>query len=590
MEEPYNDRSMPLETGHSAGAARDQDDLESFKPAEMDYYAVLNVSRTALDVEIKEAFERLSRVFHPDKHHSLSSKESALAKFHIINRAFEVLSNPRLRVAYDVYGEEGLSSKREVGHRVKTPLETMDDFARLAREKKQLELENLVRSRSDIVINLNASRVFENYQSPSALRSRKKSDRFSVLDTLGRTEIMQLYMKNSFETNFGPRTQVILGGNMTSRSGTGSGNITGTVRHSFSDKMAMEIGSSLLNPRASIIKGTYHIDPLTFVSGTARLRGSQGPAPVVMTFGRRITKGATGYITYRSGDWALGSWGPIADDRRDYSSMSLGVTSTDTKEAYQMELQAGERQSHVLVDRTWTMDDITRIRIGANLSSNTGLSASIGGDRRITQYTKLGLAVEIGFQGGIAFNVKVMRLGQSVTVPIMLSTEFNPKMAFWTALAPIFTIAALDFGYIRPKRRRERVEKLKELRKVHADFIANQKKEAEEASNLLRESTSRKTKVEQDNDGLVIVEAIYGNLNAGLVADVTIAVQALVNNSQLAMPGGHSKNHILGFYDPCLGEKKQLRIRYEFQRRMHEVVVEDLAHVVLPVRAHLIAP
>ena len=44
------------------------------------------------------------------------------------------------------------------------------------------------------------------------------------------------------------------------------------------------------------------------------------------------------------------------------------------------------------------------------------------------------------------------------------------------------------------------------------------------------------------------------------------------------------KNHILGFYDPCLGEKKQLRIRYEFQERMHEVVVADMDHVALPIR------
>jgi len=45
-----------------------------------------------------------------------------------------------------------------------------------------------------------------------------------------------------------------------------------------------------------------------------------------------------------------------------------------------------------------------------------------------------------------------------------------------------------------------------------------------------------------------------------------------------------SKNHILGFYDPCLGERKQLRIRYEFQERMHEVVVADMDHVALPIR------
>lgn len=136
---------------------------------------------------------------------------------------------------------------------------------------------------------------------------------------------------------------------------------------------------------------------------------------------------------------------------------------------------------------------------------------------------------------------RVMRLGQSVTVPIMLSNEYSPKFAFWAAVVPFCTLAALDLGYVKPKRRRERAQKLQELRHVHAEFIANQKKEAEEAVNLLKDSTARKTKQEQEKDGLVVVEAVYGNLNAGIIADVTIAVQALVNNSQLLMPGGHSK-------------------------------------------------
>lgn len=134
-----------------------------------------------------------------------------------------------------------------------------------------------------------------------------------------------------------------------------------------------------------------------------------------------------------------------------------------------------------------------------------------------------------------------MRLGQSVTIPLLLSTDFTAKFAFWAAVAPLCALAALDFGVIKPRGRRQRADQLRELRKVHAEFIANQKKEAEEAIRLLRDSTARKTKQEQEKDGLVIAEATYGNLNAGIVADVTIAVQALVNNSQLAMPGGHSK-------------------------------------------------
>ncbi|KAF8961780.1 hypothetical protein BGZ46_001294 [Entomortierella lignicola] len=593
MEDPYQDRSMPDDSVADSGSGvnHSENDLESHNLTSTDYYAVLNIPRNASDEEIKGAYTRLSKVFHPDKHSGSSLEGAAGTTFQVITKAFEVLSNPQSRATYDKYGEEGLITRWEVGHRIKTPQETMDEFARIAQEKQQLELENLVRSRNDMIINVDASRVFDNYQSPIPFGLPKQKGRTaSILDALGRTDIMQLYMKNSFQTQFGPRTQVILGGNMSSKSGSGSGHIVGTVRHTFSDKLAMELGVSFLDPGSSLIKGTYNINKQSYFTSTIFARHFQGPTPLVMTFGRRITKGATGYMTYRTGDWALGSWGPLFEDRQDFSSMALGIKSVDSKQNYCLELQAGVLQSHLLADRTWTLDESTRIRVGARLSNLAGLGASIGGDRKITQHTRLGLAVEIALSGGIAFNVKVMRLGQSVTVPILLSSEFNPKFVFWTAIAPICAIAAVDYGYIKPRKRRERAEKLRDLRQLHAEFIANQKKEAEEAISLLRESTARKTKQEQSKDGLVIIEAIYGNMNAGLVADVTVAVQALVNNSQLVLPGGHSKNHILGFYDPCLGEKKQLRIRYEFQKTMHEVVVADMDHVMLPVRSHIINP
>ncbi|KAG0216328.1 hypothetical protein BGX33_000213 [Mortierella sp. NVP41] len=593
----FEDKTMPAEDlfGNSTTTRVDPDDLvanlESRPPTETNHYAVLNVSKFASIEDINEAHKRLCEVFDPETHSDPALKDSAGAKLRVINQAFEVLSNPKQRAEYDRHGDNGAASKWDIGHKVKTPQETMDDYARLAKEKQQLELENLVRSRNDITIHVDATRVFEYYPPPpispfGRASSAKKQRNPTIFDSLERTEISQLYMKNSFLTQFGPRTQVILGGDMTSRSGTGGGNITGTIRHIYSDKLALEAGVSLLNPRASIVKGTYNVDPLTYVSGTAQLRGSRGPSPLTVTFGRRITKGTTGYMTYRTGDWAIGSWGPAFEDRHNYSSMALGFTSVDVKDSYQVEALAGVMRSNLLLNRTWNVDESTRIRVGTTLSSTTGLVASVGGDRRITQHTRLGLAVEVAFSGGIAFNLKVMRLGQSVTVPIMLSNDYSHKFAFWSAVVPICALAALDLGYVKPKRRRERAQKLQHLRQVHAEFIANQKKEAEEAVSLLKDSTARKTKQEQEKGGLVVIEAVYGNLNAGLVADVTIAVQALVNNSQLFMPGGHSKNHVLGFYDPCLGEKKQLRIRYEFQKTMHEVVIADLEHVALPVRAH----
>lgn len=40
----------------------------------------------------------------------------------------------------------------------------------------------------------------------------------------------------------------------------------------------------------------------------------------------------------------------------------------------------------------------------------------------------------------------------------------------------------------------------------------------------------------------------------------------------------------MGFYDPCMGEPKQLKIKYQFQRKFHEVIVDDTAPVACPLR------
>ena len=70
--------------------------------AYIDYYKVLEVSKTASPEEIKKAYRKLARKYHPD----LNPKDtSAHKKFQEINEANEVLSDPEKRKKYDEYGE-----------------------------------------------------------------------------------------------------------------------------------------------------------------------------------------------------------------------------------------------------------------------------------------------------------------------------------------------------------------------------------------------------------------------------------------------------------------------------------------------------
>jgi curved DNA-binding protein len=67
-----------------------------------DYYAILGVSKAASQEDIKQAFRKLARKFHPDVN---PNNKQAEARFKEVNEAYEVLSDPDKRKKYDQFGQ-----------------------------------------------------------------------------------------------------------------------------------------------------------------------------------------------------------------------------------------------------------------------------------------------------------------------------------------------------------------------------------------------------------------------------------------------------------------------------------------------------
>ena len=69
-----------------------------------DYYEVLGVPQSASDDELKSAFRRMARQYHPDVNNSPDAEE----RFKEINEAYAVLSDADRRAAYDRFGHAGV--------------------------------------------------------------------------------------------------------------------------------------------------------------------------------------------------------------------------------------------------------------------------------------------------------------------------------------------------------------------------------------------------------------------------------------------------------------------------------------------------
>ena len=113
--------------GRGGGGPRGQQQQQQKKKPARDYYAILKVPKDANDRKVKKAYHAMAKKWHPDKNRQ-TGQEERLAKaernFKLVARAYEVLSDPDVRAAYD-RGEDVDDSKWQ-----------QSNYARKEREKE----------------------------------------------------------------------------------------------------------------------------------------------------------------------------------------------------------------------------------------------------------------------------------------------------------------------------------------------------------------------------------------------------------------------------------------------------------------------
>jgi molecular chaperone DnaJ len=90
-----------------------------------DYYQVLELNRSASEAEIKKAYRRLAMKHHPDRN---PNDHEAEEKFKEAKEAYEVLTDPQKRAAYDQFGHAGVDASRGQGRPGMDPRDAFGDI------------------------------------------------------------------------------------------------------------------------------------------------------------------------------------------------------------------------------------------------------------------------------------------------------------------------------------------------------------------------------------------------------------------------------------------------------------------------------
>lgn len=531
-------------------------------------YAMLHLSPDADDEDIKRAYRQWAQVYHPDKHQSVQMQDIATQNFQRIREAYEILSDPRKRQIYDLYGLEGLSSGLELGPKLKSRDEIRKEFERLQLRKQERNLALHVHQAGSLALNINASRFIESWDSPPRLSG--------------------MAMSSSVQAQLSSKDTVVLGGNMAMRGGMGGGSVTAAFRRQLSTISSVEFVSTI--GLRSILTAQASRQLSSHSTGTmgASLSLRDGSVTLTNAWTRQLGQNTAANIQLAVGPEA---------------TLAVGWQHNGSKNGGSGELKVTPSVLGISGHYVRHFSSKSRGRVTGKLGSS-GVEVEVGGERRVSEHSSAAMFCTISLQG-VLWKIRYTRGGHKFVIPILLSTSLNPLTCLGALVVPSSIYTLLKVYVLKPYYLRRERRKTLEQRRSTISQVLEARRASEKAQALLQHVAERKRRKQAKAGGLVITEALYGNLkpspdvpaNEGNGVqddlpppnlDVTVPLQFLVDETghQLLLYEGVKKSGLMGFCDPCPGEPKELRVAYTYQGSEYLVVAGDTEELRIPQERH----
>nr|AYN74448.1 heat shock protein [Acipenser oxyrinchus oxyrinchus] len=542
-----------------------------------DYYSLLNVRREATHDELKASYRRLCMLYHPDKHRDPELKSQAELLFNLVHQAYTVLNDPQSRAIYDIYGKRGLEVEGwEVVERKRTPAEIREEFERLQRERDERRLQHRTNPKGTISVGVDATDLFDRYD-----------EDYEEIPGGGfpHIEINRMHISQSIEAPLTTTDTAILSGSLSTQNGNGGGTINVAIRRVTSTKGwgELELGAGDMHGPLFGMKIFRNLTPRCFLTTQCALQvSSRGVRPGLTTvLARHLDKNTMGYLQWR--------WGT-------QSAMNTSIVR-DTKTSHlTFALQLGIPHCFMMLSYQYKFQDEDQTKVKGSLKAGFfGTVVEYGAERKISRHSVLGATVSVGVPQGVSLKIKLNRASQTYFFPIHLTDQLLPSAVFYATVGPLVFYLAMQRLVIRPYLSAQKEQELEKQRESSSSDIARKKQEAEAAVRLMQESVRRVIEWEESRMGLIILNAWYGKFvtdtsrkqEKAKVIDVTVPLQCLVKDSKLILTDA-CKSGLPGFYDPCVGEEKSLKVLYQFRGVMHQNLSGDTEALRIPKQSHRI--